>query len=142
MTTQTTAHETTPALLQSWQKVWRDGFAPQLSDAALAALAAGLERDDVRILQGATCSPPPLDCVRDWPVEAADAIGFACWQGDGLATVGEVEEAFARACHLADELLNEPGACRYYLNWHDETPRNIMLPALLAEVRREQARRA
>ena len=133
---------TTNETLQSWQKVWRDGFAPQLSDAALEALAAGLERDDGRILQGATCSPPPMLLVADWPVEGACAIGFACWHGDGKATVGEVEESFARACHLADELLNEPGACRYYLNWFDETPRDRMRPALLAEVRREQARRA
>lgn len=139
-TTQASAHDITAAPLQSWQKVWRDGFAPQLSDAALEALAAGLERDDLRILQGRTVSPPPV--MAELPVEGACAVGFACWQGDGLAKVIDLESKFVEVCREADRLLGEFGASRYFLNAWDETPRNIMLPAMLAEVRREQARRS
>ena len=73
-------------------------------------------------------------CVQDWPVEAACALGYCGWQGDGLETVGEVEEFFARACFEADQRLGEPAACRWFLNWFDDTPRDEMRRELLAEV--------
>jgi hypothetical protein len=74
-------------------------------------------------------------CVQDWPVEAADSLAFTGWQGNpGLTTVGEVEEYFARLCFECDERLKEHAACRWFLNWHDETPRDEMRRELLAEV--------
>src|SRR5262249_42196250 len=76
--------------------------------------------------EGATRPPPPLQCVQDWPVEAACAVGFCGWQGDGLETVAEVEEFFARVCFEIDQRLGEPAACRWFLNWFDETPRDDM----------------
>ncbi len=120
--------------MDSWRKVWREGFAPLLSTTGLQALKRALREDDGRLLQGATTSPPPMMCVQDWPVEATCAIGFCAWQGEGLETVGEVEEFFARACHEADDRLGEPAACRYFLNWFDDTPRDQMRRILLEEV--------
>lgn len=123
--------------VESWRTVWRGGFAPVLSTAGLEALAKALRDDDPRLTQGSTTTPPPLICVQDWPVEAADAVGFCGWQGDGLGTVGQVEEHFARCCHAANERLGEPGepaACRWFLNWFDDTPRADMRRELLAEV--------
>jgi hypothetical protein len=120
--------------MDSWRKIWRDGFAPLLSTTGLQALKNALREDDGRLLQGATTSPPPMMCVQDWPVEATCAIGFCAWQGEGLETVGEVEEFFARACHEADTRLGEPAACRYFLNWFDDTPRDQMRRLLLEEV--------
>ncbi len=127
--------------MESWRKVWRDGMAPQLSVAALTALQQALQSDDHRLLQGATTSPPPLECVRDWPVEAACVLGFCGWQGEGLETVAEVEEFFARACFETDQRLGEPAACRWFLNWFDDTPREEVRRELLAEVSRTLARR-
>ena len=120
--------------MESWKKVWREGLAPQLSTGALEALRAGLMNDDPQLLQGATTTPPPLQCVQDWPVEAACALGFCGWQGDGLETVGQVEEHFAKCCFEADQRLGEPAACRWFLNWFDDTPRDAMRRELLAEV--------
>ncbi len=120
--------------MENWRRVWREGVAPLLSDDGLAALKAALEKDDGRLLQGATTSPPPLQCVRDWPVEAACALGYCGWVGDGLETVAEVEEYFARMCFEIDQRLGEPAACRYALNWFDETPRDEMRRELLPEV--------
>jgi hypothetical protein len=97
--------------------------------------------DDPRLLQGATTTPPPLQCVQDWPVEAACVLGYCAWQGEGLETVAEVEEFFARACFEADQLLGEPAACRWFLNWYDDTPRDEMRRLLLAEVNRTLAQR-
>ena len=120
--------------MESWRKVWREGFAPVLSTAGLQALRKALLRDDAQLTQGSTTTPPPLQCVLDWPVEGACALGYCGWQGDGLESVGEVEEFFARACFEADQRLGEPAACRWFLNWYDDTPREAMRQQLLAEV--------
>jgi hypothetical protein len=119
--------------MESWRKVWRDGMLPLVSTLGLRALQQALRNDDPRLVQGATTTPPPLMCVQDWPVEAACALGFCAWQGDGLETVGEVEEYFARACFEADQRLGEPAGCRWFLNWYDETPRDEMRRLLLDE---------
>jgi hypothetical protein len=127
--------------MESWRKVWRDGLAPVLSSEGLEALKQALESDDPRLLQGATTTPPPLQCVQDWPVEAACGVGFCGWQGDGLETVAEVEEFFARVCFEVDQRLGEPAGCRWFLNWFDETPRDDMRRLLLGEVGRTLAQR-
>src|SRR6516225_8882065 len=116
--------------MESWRKVWRDGLAPLISTAGLEALERALSTDDARLLQGATTTPPPLQCVQDWPVEAACALGYCGWQGEGLESVAEV-----------DERLGEPAACRWFLNWFDETPRDEMRSLLLTEVNRTLGRR-
>lgn len=120
--------------LQSWQKVFRDGIQPLLSTHALQVLKEALEKDDERLVQGATTTPPPLPSVQDWPVEAACVLGYCGWQGENLPTVAEVEEYFARLCFSIDERLGEPAGCRWFINWYDETPREEMRTKLLAEV--------
>lgn len=120
--------------LEDWQQVWRDGFTPIISTNGLKALRDALQSDDPRLTQGSTTTPPPLACVQDWPVEAACALGYCGWQGDELLQVGLVEEYFARLCFEADRRLGEPAACRWFLNWFDETPRDEMRRELLAEV--------
>jgi hypothetical protein len=114
----------------SAELVFKTGFAPTIGPKNLAVLRAALRADDPRVTQGSTTTPPPLMCVQDWPVEAACCIGFAGWQGEGLSTVGEVEEYFARCCFDADQILGEPAACRFFLNWFDDTPRPEMLATL------------
>src|SRR5207237_9835355 len=118
-----TTVNTIPQPLTAWQRVWHEGIAPQLSLASLRALVSALQSDDPTLVQGATTVPPPLQTVQDWPVEAACALAFAGWQGQGLVTVGQVEEFFARVCYEADQRLGETAACRWFLNWIDETPR-------------------
>lgn len=127
--------------MESWRKVWRDGLVPLISTEGLEALRSALANDDARLLQGATTTPPPLQCVQDWPVEAACALGYCGWQGEGLESVAEVEEYFARLCFEVDQRLGEPAACRWFLNWFDETPRDEMRSLLLAEVNRTLGRR-
>ena len=120
--------------MESWRTVWREGFAPVLTLQGLEALRDALTNDDPRLVQGSTTTPPPLMCVQDWPVEAACALGYCGWQGERLSTVGEVEEFFARCCFEADQRLGEAAACRWFLNWFDDTPRTEMRRELLAEV--------
>jgi hypothetical protein len=127
--------------MESWRKVWRDGAVPLLSTESLEALREGLVHDDARLIQGATTTPPPLQCVQDWPVEAACGLGYCGWQGEGLETVAEVEEFFAKMCFEIDRNLGEPAGCRWFLNWFDETPRDEMREQLLAEVNRALALR-
>lgn len=130
--------------MEKWRQVWRDGIAPQLPEIGLYALRDALHDDDPRLLQAATCSPPPLTCVEDWAVEVACAIGFPYWQASDdptTVTVRELEEFFARVCFEADQALGEPAAVRWFLNWYDETPRQVVRRQLLGEVKRELYRR-
>ena len=128
--------------MESWRKVWREGIAPQLSTAGLQALARGLIEDDERLVQGSTTAPPPLQCMQECAVEGACGVGYCAWQGDGLRTVGEVEEFFARICYETDQHFGEPTACRWFLNWFDDTPREEMRRLLLPEVQLALAQRA
>jgi hypothetical protein len=125
----------------AWQYTFRNGLAPVMSTPGLVALRSALERDDARLIQGATSSPPPLQAVLDWPVEGCCAVSLTGWLGDGLATVGDVSDYFAALCHQADERLGEQGAVRYFLNWFDDTDRRQMRWQLLAEVNRVLAGR-
>ena len=120
--------------MESWKKVWRDGLAPLISTPGLASLRQALVRDENRLIQHATTTPPPSEVFQEEEVEGACALGYCAWQGDGLATVGEVEAFFVRTCLAADDALGEPAASRYFLNWFDETPRAEMRRLLLQEV--------
>jgi hypothetical protein len=127
--------------VESWRRVFREGFEPVVSTAGLLALRQALLTNDPRLIQGATTTPPPLRCVELWPVEAACMTAFPFWQGDGLETVAEVEEAFARAAFEMDKRLGEPAGCRWLLTWFDETPRADMIRELLPEVESALERR-
>ena len=130
--------------MESWREVLRNGFLPFMPTSGLLAVQKALANDDPRLIQSATTTPPPLMCVQDWPVEAADFIGFIYWQSGTLEanTVGCVEEAFARACFNADQALGEPAACRYALNhWDDAEDRHALFSEMLDEVNRELASR-
>lgn len=135
--------------MEEWRRVWREGFAPVLPTRGLEALRDALRDDDPRLTQGSTTTPPPLMAVQDWPVEAACALGYCGAVENGgfadkvpsgkrtnpnAASVGTVEEFFAKACFDADRLLGEAACCRHYLNWFDDTPRDEMRRELLAEV--------
>ena len=142
--------------VETWRKVWRDGFAKVLPIEGLKALAEALRTDDQRLTQGSTTTPPPLMCVQDWPVEAACALGlcgaavhggfkstaeeFAASRGDvphtnpDAALIVEVENEFARYCFDVDQLFGAPAECRWFLNWFDDTPRDEMRRELLPEV--------
>ena len=128
-----------------WRRVWHQGFAPCISTEELTALRDALRTDDVRLTQGSTTTPPPLMCVQDYPCEAGCLFGYVGVVrngGFGTATVGECEETFARLCFDADQRLGEPAACRLFLNWFDDTPRDQMRRELLKEVEAVLAARA
>jgi len=125
--------------MESWRTVWRNGFAHVLPLKGLESLLDALERDDSRLTQGSTTTPPPLMVVQDWPCEGCEAIAWTGWQGGenpACKCVGDVEDHFARMCFEADERLQEAAACRWFLNWFDDTPRSEMLRELRVEVER------
>ncbi len=124
----------TTSYIRAWQRAWRQGIAPQLSTAALRALRRALVTDDRRLIQGGSISPLPLQSVREKSVQGGCAICYAAWQGDGLATVAEVEEYFAHVCVESDRRLGEPAAVRYFLNPFDDWSREEMRRNLLPEV--------
>ena len=121
--------------MQKWRRVWREGLAPHLSRAGLLALQSALFNDDPRLLQGTVSSPPPLDALRELAVNGACAISWCGWRGEGLRSVGQIEEYFHRICDAAAAALQEPAACRYFLTWYDAAPRAEMRREMLAEVK-------
>lgn len=127
--------------MEAWRKCWRDGFAPGMSTKGLIALRNALMRNDHSLLHGATTSPPPLQCVQEWNIEAADAIAYCGWKGEGLRTVREVEEYFARACFDADKRIGEDAYCRYFLNFWDDSPMDVAKSELLLETNKELFKR-
>lgn len=118
------------------RQVWREGFAPLFGTESLQRLLDALESDDPRLLQGATSNPPPLDGVRDWPIEGCCAVSFTGWD-EHHVTVEQVETHFARSCFDADQRLGEPAGCRHFLNWYDDTPRDEMRTAMILELKHE-----
>ena len=120
--------------MEKWRRVWRVGLVPHLSRAGLLALRSALRHDDSRLIQGVVTSPPPLDVLLDCTVEGTCAVSYCGWRGEGLRSVGKVEEYFHRICDAADRAFAEPAACRYFLNWFDDVPREQMRRELLAEV--------
>ncbi len=125
--------------MESWRRVWREGLAPLVTEHSLEALGRALRNDDDRLIQGSTTYPLPLPSNEEEAVESACAVSYVGWQGEGLETVGEVEEFFARMCFQVDSRLGEPNGCRWFLNWYDEVPREEMRSQLLAEVMRSLA---
>ena len=127
-------------ITESAKKVWHEGLAPLMPAAGLCALARALRDDDPALLQGATCSPPPLGSMASFPVEAGCVITYCGWKGSDRKTVIQAEEFFAKACFDCDKTLGEPAACRYFINWFDEAPRdemrNELLPLVEAEIER------
>lgn len=123
--------------MHPWQKIFRQGIGPLLPLEGLRALRQALVADDARLIQGATTSPPPLQCLQDCPVEGTCPLVFCGWQGNGLETVKELENFYAELCCQCDERMREPAACRWLVNWIDDTPRPVMRAALLEEVEAE-----
>src|SRR5262249_3880068 len=93
--------------VETWRKVWREGFAPQLSTAGLQARWRALTDDSPKIIQGATVKPPPLSFAEDWPVECACPVAFALCDHYGLnvATPSMLEQQFSEACARCEELV-------------------------------------
>lgn len=123
-----------------WQTCWRTGFAPHLSTRGLLRLWVALASDSPDLLQGATTTPPPLQAVATWPAEQTCPVG-TCGLGDGLETVEQIHDYFGRICNQANATLQQAGACRYFLNWYDQSPREEVVPLLLAEVEAELRKR-
>lgn len=118
--------------MERWRVVWRDGFLPSLPTAGLRVLRQALVSDDPRLHQGRTTTPIASPRLAEAACEGACALGFCGWRGG--SSVGAVDEFVNRACWEADDRLGEPAACRWFLNWFDETPREQMRRGLLAEV--------
>jgi len=123
---------TTQKELLPWQRVFRDGIAPQLSTTALLALVNALEAKDETIVRGVGCLPKPTPANADETVTAADAACYAIWRGYGVNKVGDLEERFAQLTFECDQLVGEPAGCRYFLNWWDDTELDTTRPQLAA----------
>lgn len=117
------------------QKVWGN-ISKQFSTEALKKLQVALKTNDKRLIQGATCEPPPIFECMDFPVASTCLVAFCCVMdkgGFGKVTVGEVDEAFTIAIEKSNSELG-PREHSYLLNWWDGTKREDAFSQLLKEV--------
>lgn len=128
--------------IEPWRRAWRDGFQSQFSDRQLRLLLKALKLDDPELVQGETISPPPLQCVEDWPVERACIVAYVGWKGDDCELVWQAEDFFGRAVSQAEQQLGGPLSANQFLNWFDDSPRCVVWQLLIEEIERELARRA
>lgn len=121
--------------ITAWQRAFRDGIAPNLSDNELACLAEGIRNKDERIVNGCGIVPEPSPMNSAKTPTHADPVNYAIWVGNkDVQTVGDLEERSARVMFEADQILGQPAAVRYLLNWIDDNPLETTMPQLLALV--------
>ena len=125
--------------MKQMQVDWRPFFA-QIKTRGLLRLWVMLDCDSLDLIQGGTTVPPPWEVCASWPAEQACPIG-TCGLGEGMESVAQVTDYFARVCAGVDVALNEPAGCRRALNAWDEGEREVERLVLLAEVEAELARR-
>jgi hypothetical protein len=131
--------------LPAWDDVFREHIAPRFTLEELRALEAAVEKNDPRLVQGATLLPyTGLDHDKEG-VGATDIIAccattFPGWAAGTRKTRKENIEFIQR---LAVEIeAVRPGTFRVFLNWFDETPRIKMLAAFLPVIREVIAARS
>jgi hypothetical protein len=120
--------------VEAWRKVCRDAFFPLAKLDTLHQLWLALGSDDERLQQGYTTYPAPIMAVQDWPVETVGCPLAMCGILEGMETVGETEEFFARLAFEIDNRLKTPGGVRFILNWWDNTPRAEAFSELFREI--------
>lgn len=117
--------------------VWRKGFCPNYSTAALAALAEALAANSECVIHDATTEPPALEACLNWPLKAACLVVAGPWLAGEVRTVSEAESKFAELCFAADKAMGEPAACRHPISVCDDGPRDLARRMFLVEVLRE-----
>jgi hypothetical protein len=125
----------------NWQEVWRRGFAPQLSDRALKALADALAVDDPRLIQGYCTDPVPVRQSADSVVWGACPVTYGDWQTTPRRTVGNLGWRFHSLCAGADKAMGQPRAWQVFVEWWGTTGRLEAFTLLLAEVNATLAER-
>lgn len=120
--------------MESWRHVWREAIAPLLSANALNALRSALVEDRQELIQDYTVDPLAAFLGDARPVEGACAISYCGWRGEQLATVGEVDEFFARMCHEIDRRMGYDKAYLQFVTWFDSEQRTTMRRLLLPEI--------
>ena len=138
MTTTMTMCEEEFAALTCWQ----EGIQPSISSTALRSLLEALERDDERLLQGASTSPPPLYPCDSWPCEASCPVCWLLWEGSQEMSVKEVCEFLGNIASHCEDALQEVGAIRHFMNWWDENPRELVRAKLSAWIAADLAARS
>jgi len=114
----------------AYEKVFKKGFAPGISTNGLLALLQALEADSPDLIRGGTLLPVPYILRLDDPVEAACAIGYCGWKGEGLNTVNDVEHYFGNQCSNASQRMGQELSSGWFLNWWDDNPREVVVPKL------------
>lgn len=135
--------------IEPWRYVFRNGVAKQLSANGLVALREAIKGDDPRLVQGITLKP--IVGGNHARVYSCCFISYAAWQGEGMELCGNVLDFFSRVCDRTNEALmgkkvpseirDERFPVKAFLNWYDDTQREVVFADLLPEIELELASR-
>ncbi len=119
------------------KQVLIDGFFPQIGTDSLRELLRLCRTDNPALVQGTNCLWQEWSETSQLKTCAIGSVAVA----EGNLDPDQIENRFAELCAGADSRIGEYAACRWFLNWHDETPREAMLSALASEIEAEIKRR-
>jgi hypothetical protein len=125
--------ETDANRLPTWQWAFERGIAPVLSTGSLEYLERLLAEDSPQLVQHVVALPAQPE-LQDGPADAFCALG-ACGAAEGLETPRELCDFFQSVFAEAGRRLGDVLAPRDFISFYDDTPREEMVPALLAVVR-------
>lgn len=114
--------------MESWRTIWREILANELPTAGLEALATALEEDRQTLVQGRTVSW--VECGAGRMLIGACGIGYPFWAESHNVRPSEIELMFSRICMIVDAFYGDPGRCRFWINWFDQTDRLQMRAAV------------
>jgi hypothetical protein len=122
--------------MESWRRVFRQGILPHVSSKGLEGLQRALERNDARILMGASTNPPALSFNEHEPLEGCCPIGWLLLEGKPpySLSVGTLDQMFGQLCWKCEQACGLPASIGFFLRWWDEGPRESVRAALLVEV--------
>jgi hypothetical protein len=118
-----------------WREAWED-LEPHLSTPVLSAMLAGLESNDARIVQGVTHQPSLARAPSNAPPECGCLVAFGLWVGEGLETIGQIDQRFSQVNRAVPTAYRVFGA--FDASQSIEEARRLFLPVVRAAVARRQ----
>jgi hypothetical protein len=120
-----------------WREAW-PALEDHLSTAVLQAMLAGLEAEDVRLVQGITHLPTLATAPANAVPKCGCLVAYGLWIGEGLQTIGDIDERFSQVNRAVASAYRVFGA--WDASQDIAEARRLFLPVVRAAVRRRQGR--
>lgn len=111
--------------------IWKNYILPALPKEALKKLFDAATADDGRLIRGINYFPPPSRPRSK--ITHCDIVGFA-FVNFGTTTVEELGQKWGNFMLSVGDKLGNPHDLRHFLNWYDDSPREVVLDTLAKSI--------